>query len=399
MSAASLAGTFAFNKAEPIHRWYSYIEGYSSQLVNSELDKLTNESIHTVYDPFGGTGTTLLAASMRGLSPYYSETNPFMNDVSNIKINTVINICGNPSKIKLLKQFREYMQNFDYHLNTFSVSWDGFEKYYTEDTLSYIFTIKNRIRILEDKDVKSILMLALSAVAVPSSKMIRRGDLRYAKPFEKKNTESVVDLFIQKLDDMINDIEYFGHTVTMPAHALAADCREISEENLIDCVITSPPYLNGTNYIRNTKLELKLNDYVKSEADLALFHSKGIVAGINNVSKRNTTNVVLPEIQEYIDKLQDRSYDKRIPIMISNYFYDMNEVFIHLFQIMKTNAVFIMDIGDSQFAGIHIPTHDILIKLCKNNKFVLYDNTVIRTRHSKNGMLLTQRLLKFRLSK
>lgn len=399
MTASSLAGTFALNKLEPIHRWYNYIEGYSSQLVKDELDQLEHEHIRSVYDPFGGTGTTVLAASIKGFSPYYSETNPFMNAVVHTKINTVINICGHPSKITQLKQFGECLDHFHYGSGASSLSWDGFEKYYTEDALSRILTIKEQIHKLEDEDVKNILMLALSAIAVPSSKMIRRGDLRYAKPFEKKSSESVTDLFRQKLDDIINDIEQFGHTVAMPAHALAPDCRNIAEENLIDCVITSPPYLNGTNYIRNTKLELKMNDYVKSENDLALFHSKGIVSGINNVSKRNTTNIIIPQIQKYIDRLQKCSYDKRIPVMISNYFYDMNEVFIHLRQIMKANAVFIMDIGDSQFAGIHIPTHEILTELCRNSGFLPYKDQVIRTRHSKNGMLLTQRLLKFRLSK
>ena len=53
MTASSLAGTFALNKLEPIHRWYNYIEGYSSQLVKDELDQLEHEHIRSVYDPFG----------------------------------------------------------------------------------------------------------------------------------------------------------------------------------------------------------------------------------------------------------------------------------------------------------------------------------------------------------
>ena len=33
-------GTFSLNKTEPIHRWYSYVEGYSSCLIAEELKTL-----------------------------------------------------------------------------------------------------------------------------------------------------------------------------------------------------------------------------------------------------------------------------------------------------------------------------------------------------------------------
>ena len=72
------AGTFQLNKSEAIHGWYSYIEGYSSCLVDDELKKIGISNISSVYDPFGGTGTTPLVATQNGLDSYYSESNPFI---------------------------------------------------------------------------------------------------------------------------------------------------------------------------------------------------------------------------------------------------------------------------------------------------------------------------------
>ena len=47
-------GTFSLNKNEPIHRWYSYIEGYSSCLIAEELKMLLSlqPDIKTIYDPY-----------------------------------------------------------------------------------------------------------------------------------------------------------------------------------------------------------------------------------------------------------------------------------------------------------------------------------------------------------
>ena len=97
-------GTFLLNKTEPIHRWYSYVEGYSSCLVTEELKKLLtlNPKIKTIYDPFCGTGTTALVASTHGIKSFYSESNPFMQTVIETKINGVQKLDVKVASAKLL---------------------------------------------------------------------------------------------------------------------------------------------------------------------------------------------------------------------------------------------------------------------------------------------------------
>lgn len=84
-------GTFSLNKSEPIHRWYPYVEGYSSCLIAEELKKflVLKPNIETIYDPFCGTGTTSLVASTYGIESFYSESNPFMQTVIETKVNVV----------------------------------------------------------------------------------------------------------------------------------------------------------------------------------------------------------------------------------------------------------------------------------------------------------------------
>ena len=74
---------------------------------------------------------------------------------------------------------------------------------------------------------------------------------------ENRNLQNVIE-------DIENEkVQNFQNTI-----CLHEDAKMINENDLVDCVITSPPYLNGTNYIRNTKLELKLTDYILSEKDI-----------------------------------------------------------------------------------------------------------------------------------
>ena len=63
--------TFVKSKDIPFQRWYPYIEGYSPDFVKSLIKNygITNTLI---YEPFAGTGTTLLAADELDLPTVYS---------------------------------------------------------------------------------------------------------------------------------------------------------------------------------------------------------------------------------------------------------------------------------------------------------------------------------------
>ena len=110
-------------------------------------------------------------------------------------------------------------------------------------------------------------------------------------------------------------------------------------------------------------------------------------------------DTILPVVEPYWKQLQPVSYDERIPKMVAGYFRDMDMVIQKLSVSIKSGGLFTMDIGDSQFAGVHIPTHQILSTICEQYGFILYDEEILRERRSKNGMVLTQRLLRYRLEK
>ena len=393
-----LEGTFALNKKEAIHRWFKYMEGYSDSLVEKELERIGYEKIYTIYDPFGGSGTSLLTASKHNIIPYYSEINPVMGFICDTKINCVKHIKESPKKLFVLREHFENIKKQDIKVQEV-FDYQGFEKFYESERLSVLIQILNVIYEISDEDVKNVCKVALASIAVQISNMVRRGDLRYAKGKEKDGVnQDVKQVYLEKLQQVLEDIENDEVTLFTEVTRLTDDARDMEGMNLFDCVITSPPYLNGTNYIRNTKLELKLLGFVDSEKDLPGLHSKGIIAGINSVSKRSKVEV-LPYVEPYLDKLQPVAYDKRIPIMVAGYFYDMNKVMKKLSQSIKPQGYFIMDIGDSVFSGVHIPTHELLEEIATFHGFKKYDEEILRVRHSKNGMELSQRVLRFRNDK
>lgn len=400
MVSKAQIGTFAPNKVEPIHRWYSYLEGYSAAFIQHELSQLSGD-IKSVYDPFAGSGTTIVAAQCLAINGFYSETNPFMQKVIAAKTKCVRNLksMGNPALL-LEGELGRISSEFEDSSLPVDLDWGGFGRFFRPEVLMDLQRIDEAIDHTENEDLRTILAVLLCSEVVRCSEMIRRGDLRSAKPGEKKSVDyDIFSNFATKVREAIMDLELTRNQDGVDFTFLAPDARDITGDSLVDCVVTSPPYLNGTNYIRNTKLELKLSGCISQEKELARLHSIGIIAGINNVSKRNPIKEVLPSVAPMLEELDLVSYDNRIQKMIAGYFVDMRDVLIKLSQVLRSGGHFIMDIGDSQFAGVHIPTHDVLDGICAELGFQKYDEDVLRKRRSKNGMVLSQRVMKYRLEK
>jgi len=59
--------TYVPNKTVPIHRWFSYKEGFSAALVDAFLREFGAQAGKSrVFDPFVGCGTTVIAAKQAG---------------------------------------------------------------------------------------------------------------------------------------------------------------------------------------------------------------------------------------------------------------------------------------------------------------------------------------------
>lgn len=396
-------GTFKNNFDIPIHRWYPYIEGFSINFVRSILNNYSQNII--VYDPFNGSGTTTLTASTMSIKSYASEVNPFMRFIANTKVNSVKSILENNEIFILNKTFKDlcdklldksYRKNLTKECNTINdcyIEKDFFDKKVLQD-ISYV---KYLIKKIENKNVKDIALLSLASIIVEISNMIRAADLRKKTIKEKSATSNnTIDLFIQKFSSVISDIQSVRNITFESTEFISNNAKSINEKyyNTVDLVITSPPYVNGTNYFRNTKLELWILDFISQETDLKMYREQAITAGINNVSVNNKINP-LDIVEPYARQLDKLSTDKRIPKMIRAYFSDMNIVFNNFNLLLRNNGRIYFDIGDSEYYGVHIPVDKLIISIAKDNGFKLVESRLLRKRHSKTGNTLSQKLLIF----
>lgn len=394
-------GTFSPNHIESIHRWYPYIEGFSSTFVESLIKKWASGA-KKIYDPFAGTGTTLTVAAINGIEGYYSEVNPFMQLVIDVKSNVLKRLPNKKSGLKrYLAEITKYAEDNRPSLKVAQEKLDATfpgRPFFLGKRLVDIISLKNAISSIktDDPDFNKVAKLILGSIGVPSSEMKRASDLRYRRENELlPDTYSVLEEFNKKVAQVLDDIDAkladISSTVSVGDNAL--NDNQVNKE--IDLVLTSPPYLNGTNYFRNTKIELWLSGFIEHESELGRFNREAMIAGINNVSKTSREIRPLPFVEKIAEKLDKVAYDKRIPTLVRGYSSDTKLWLSSCMNMLKDDGRIVIDIGDSKFCGIHVPTDEIIIHIAESIGLELIDTELVRKRNSNDGTPLKQVLLTF----
>jgi DNA modification methylase len=222
--------------------------------------------------------------------------------------------------------------------------------------------------------------------------MTRRADLRRRRPDEyKTRVVDTVQFVSSKVEEIVRDIQTL-HNNLAPTHQLSADARHIPDDfsEAFEIAITSPPYLNGTNYFRNTKLELWFLGYIKSEAELKNLYRQALAAGINNISSDTVVKHEFDYVESVAKTLDNQAPDARIPKLVRAYFSDMYDVLNAVCRALREGGRFVVDIGDSKFYGVHVPTDKLLIEVAKDAGFIVEEANIVARRYSRDKTTLQQ---------
>lgn len=401
-----IQATFNGGRHEPLHEWYPWLEGYSPAFVESVIGSYCPKA-KCVFDPFGGTGTTPLTVSRLGKRAYFSEINPVLQFLTATKV--IALQFRDKERADLSTGIRSLADTLneridgsrqDEHLRQSYEEVFGASEFFCRDAFEDVLRCRT---LIDDIGCTApftarFLTIAVLRSLIPSSRLIRRGDLRFKT--EKEVARGRVEL---------------RHEVRETLHVIARDIEDLSpidespilllenSKNLdripalsVDAVITSPPYLNGTNYFRNTKVELWFLRCLKEQEDLARFRFGSMTVGINDVTVGKPIGDMPSCATPVLKALEVSAYDVRIPRMVACFASEMHAILQALARHTRKDGTIVIDIGDSAYAGVHVPTDRFMTESLDAAGFDLNDELVLRQRYSRSQMKLTQKLLVFK---
>ena len=374
---------FNKNKKEPFHRWYPFVEGYSKEFIQSIVKEMDRNNL-VCLEPFSGSGTTALELQNCGIACFAFEVNPLMYLIARVKLE-------NGYELERFEYWYDYIVKerskkiveLETEFNTLYQG-EGKKKWnYNTDIGIAVEKLRQVIESISEVIYKELFKVALAAILLEVSNLYRNGKcLSYKKKWEDRKIveKDVFDKFDEKvLKELKCDIENsITRTKINNKERLYNQDSRIGianevDDNSIDLVITSPPYLNSRDYTDTYMLELKTLGFTKTSEEIKELREKTLrshvqikwndTSNVNNELLENTL-VELEEASKEIEKWNDSIID-----MVRLYFVDMQNIFRVLYGKMKIHGRIYFNVSNSAYFNVLINTLEICASIAEQEGF------------------------------
>lgn len=323
------------------HEYHPYPAKFIPQIPNN-LIKLFSKKDDVVYDPFCGSGTTVVESVINGRNAIGNDVNPLAVLISKVKSTYLPE--KRVSRIKQILFDIEVLIDSFYDNpalfcsrnseNTHVIDSPNLEYWFHRDVIKELGIIKRKLLDEKDNDIKDFLNIAFSGIIVSVS--FQDSNTRYVKVeknIKQKDTFSRFKAAVLRMIKKNHELSPFKNSRPI---IKIADTRQNTgfKEDTADIAITSPPYPNAYDY----HLYHKHRMYWLEMDPLELKH-KEIGAHANYSKENGFTDIDFAE--------------------------DMRRSFVEISRILKDNAYFFIVIGDSIIKGKKIKNNELLKDISK----------------------------------
>lgn len=386
--------TYSINQPKPnyyTHGFFKYPCKFIPEIPKWAIKKYSNKG-DLIFDPFTGSGTTLLEANLNGRYGVGTEIDPIAIKITEVKTQKYTeeileNINNNFNSIIYKIENNESVDVYIPKINNLS-------HWFTAENATILGKIRTLINEIDNNETQSFLEIVFLSIIKPVS----QADNTSPKPYVSSKYIKVAPNALEKFKStfkrylkMITDFErrsYDHSTKFVPGDAL--NTKAVFKA---DIAITSPPYINAFDYPRTLRLE---NLWMSTHTEKSLLESKSDYVGTERIKLNNEREKEL-DILDYSTELKGifydiKSVDEKRAYIVKKFFEDMRLNLLNVKNHLKKDGYYIIVIGDSVIRKNFIESWKILkdIAISLNFKYVenfSYDikNPYVRIPRSGKG--------------
>jgi hypothetical protein len=387
------------NEKRPVHRWWPYVQGFSAGFVTDTCHRYGARRGSVVFDPFCGSGTVPVSVRMLGAKGVGIDMMPIAAFVAAAKCEwevdpeelwkAAIKATFNRAAPTLGKPFLKET-----------------DRQFKPDVLRSLLRLKENIWDLPEGPTKTLLKLGFASVLIDSSNLKRAPCLGYTTKLGL-SAESPYTLFLEAIGRTKADLETLHAKESSwgpkPDIRLGSSGTVRIPESTIDLAITSPPYVNGMDYVTNYKIDLAWMGFIDSYEDLAALRASMVAC--DNIPRGTAADHMpssgvrsdrwLDSVATTIEQnIQTKGAYRRddMGAIVTKYFDDLVPVIQNVFQALKPGGRFVVVNGDSLIAGTYVPGDMIFARLAVKAGFIVEEFEVARERRSgqRRGFVLRE---------
>ncbi len=264
----------------PLHYIVSYRASFKAELPDFFIRQYTKQG-DTVFDPFGGRGTTALQANLLRRIAVQSDVNPISEKIAYAKTHP-------PSLLDIQKR----LQSFDLSTPIEISESEPLLAFYHKETLKELLNLKLAISETYDDVNRFIELVAVSRLhghsdgffSVYSFPQISVSPEAQRKINEKRNQtppyREVKSRILRKANLSLQGAEHFAARFpeSLKNQFHTGDSRDLKwlEDETIDLVVTSPPFLDKVDYLKDNWLKAWFMNLDESAFKEAMVQTKDL---------------------------------------------------------------------------------------------------------------------------
>jgi DNA modification methylase len=385
---------FQDNKELPFHRWVNWIAGFSelfvNEAINRHLPKGNRESL--ILDPFSGVGTTPVTSYLRGCSALGYEINAFPAFVARMKYKAIHDLDLKALN-ESIAQFAAFMQHRGAPSSNEPPGFRTRIPFYSPQVLKQVLRFWDYVDTLRGNElIYDMYRLAFSAVMVSFSNYSYEPSLG-SRPGSGKpliNEADVTGHIKKKLQQINDDVVWARKDLINNASFRIVNesfFHSDLEEESVDLLVTSPPYLNNYHYIRNTRPQLFWLGFVQSSADLKRLETDNYGKYWQTVRERNYKCALAldsPWLKKLLKQISSIEKDRAVyggegwANYACEYFNDTVHFLKLVKRCLKKKSKAVIVIGNSVLKGIDVPTDKVFEHVAEELSFRKVKNIMVR---------------------
>jgi len=337
-----------------VYGWFPFFQAFTPKFLENILKRRELTKAKTLADVFMGSGNSLVACIEFGKVGYGVDISPLFHFISHVKTSEFT-----IRDFRVAEKTVKRVQRQPSATGTPKLS--SFKRLFGKANLQRLSAIKEAADKLDEKPRK-LLLFGLASILIDVSKAKRDGKALHMAP--DKRRVDVKKTLTGKLDNMAQDYARLVRNGT--SFPMIGDARDLSNlrdpstqrsaqilEESIDCVVSSPPYCNSSDYVEMYKLEHWFLGFVSNyEESRSLSHS----------TLRSHTNILRsrpswthPVVEDVCRALEDRTWEHPVPDMVRGYFDDLHTSLFEISKILRPGGHVFLIIGNSCYNKTPIP--------------------------------------------
>jgi len=350
------------------HDVHAFAAKFPPQLPRAFIRGLTAPG-DVVLDPMMGSGTTIVEALLEGRRGIGLDIDSLALRVSQAKTIPMRTDDLRDSGLKVISLAQDLLsdhgtiesliQKFDSRTQEFIDYW------FYPNTQRELAALVLSIQTVDVSLVRRFLELTFSSIIVTKSGGVSRArDLAHSRPHldKEKNPKNALEQFSLRLQ---KNIKSMAHLDTKGALAapLPGDARSMPlRDEVIDLIVTSPPYANAIDYMRAHKFPLVwLGESVVNLTELrARYIGAEKITGAQYAGLPDKTESIIRQLAER---------DRKKSSILRKYFTEMKAVLAEMYRVLRKDSPAIVVVGPSIMRGIDVQTHHCLAEIARETGF------------------------------